>query len=164
MVNFQAEDKIFNSADPGDFDANDKNVVFLIAGAILFLCVILIGISVKIFFALGGRKHRRSVAPYPDDVPTAARDHPTQHNGNGDLVLESEAWFGLSTSNDFVDRGATLLVNSATEIQLDFTKCEKSYLVSCGFTPAGGRAILKKLPNIMDANTSSSGSAPWLSH
>ena len=65
-----------------------------------------------------------------------------------------------STSNDFVDREATLLVNSATEIQLDFTKCEKSYLVSCGFTPAGGRAILKKLPNIMDANTSSSGSAP----
>ena len=59
-----------------------------------------------------------------------------------------------STSNDFVDREAILRVNSASEIQIDFTKCEPDYSVSCGFTPAGGRVILKKLPNVMNMEIS----------
>ena len=59
-----------------------------------------------------------------------------------------------STSNDFVDREAILPVNSASEIKIDFTKCEPDYSVSCGFTPAGGRVILKKLPNVMNMEIS----------
>ena len=59
-----------------------------------------------------------------------------------------------STRNDFVDREAILRVNSASEIQIDFTKCELSNTISCDFTPAGGRVILKKLPNVMNTETS----------
>jgi hypothetical protein len=62
--------------------------------------------------------------------------------------------FLKSTSNDFVDREAILRVNSASEIQIDFTKCELSNTISCDFTPAGGRVILKKLSNVMNTETS----------
>lgn len=56
-----------------------------------------------------------------------------------------------STANDGVDREATLLIQSDNVIQIDFTACGPVDIPSCDFTPAGGRATLKKVPNIMSA-------------
>ena len=56
-----------------------------------------------------------------------------------------------STANDGVNREATLLIQSDNVIQIDFTACGPVDIPSCNFTPAGGRATLKKVPNIMSA-------------
>ena len=60
-----------------------------------------------------------------------------------------------STANDFVDREATLFINSKSEIQIEFTSCTPQRAISCGFTPAGGRVILKLFSSVMDTEISS---------
>ena len=58
-----------------------------------------------------------------------------------------------STANDGVDREATLVMQSDNVIQINFTACGPIGIPSCEFTPEGGRAILKKVPNIMSEVT-----------
>ena len=59
----------------------------------------------------------------------------------------------LSTQGDAMNREALFSVNSSDEVQIDFTACSPD-LPSCEFTPAGGRIILTKVPNVMDRNPS----------
>lgn len=55
-----------------------------------------------------------------------------------------------STVDDWATREATLLINSNSEIQIDMTVCKSNTSLACSFTPAGGRVILEKVPNVMD--------------
>ena len=54
-----------------------------------------------------------------------------------------------STPNDAAEREATLLINGSSEIQIDFTACGPVLALACNFTPAGGRIIIKKTPDVM---------------
>ena len=58
-----------------------------------------------------------------------------------------------STANDGANREATLSIQSDNVIQINFTACGPIDIPSCDFTPAGGRTILKRVPNIMSAVT-----------
>ena len=58
-----------------------------------------------------------------------------------------------STANDGVEREAILVMQSDNVIQINFTACGPIDIPSCDFTPEGGRAILKKVPNIMSTAT-----------
>jgi hypothetical protein len=58
-----------------------------------------------------------------------------------------------STAGDGANREATLIIKSDNLLQIDFSACGPIDIPSCEFTPEGGRAILKKVPNIMSAAT-----------
>jgi hypothetical protein len=58
-----------------------------------------------------------------------------------------------STPNDAAEREATLLIRESSEMQIDFTACGPQLALACDFTPAGGRIIIKKTPNIMETAT-----------
>ena len=53
-----------------------------------------------------------------------------------------------STALDSVDREAMLTIVDYNTIQLDFTSCEAKTTL-CDFTPAGGRAILNRVPTLL---------------
>jgi hypothetical protein len=67
--------------------------------------------------------------------------------------LGEESTLLKSTENDAANREATLSIRSDNAIQIDFTACGPIDIPSCDFTPAGGRAILKRVPNIMSVVT-----------
>ena len=66
--------------------------------------------------------------------------------------LGSEETLLQSTVNDVAERQATLAVREDSEIQIEFTACQ-SKTWACTFTPVGERVIVKKRPNIMEAET-----------
>jgi len=67
-----------------------------------------------------------------------------------------------STDRDQVSREATLIFKSVNVIQLDFIACGgesigRAQPVSCDFTPAGGRAVLTRVPTLLWPQTSGGG-------
>ena len=58
-----------------------------------------------------------------------------------------------STVNDVAEREATLLILGSDEIQIEFTACGPRFATGCNLTPVGERVIVKKRPNIMEAET-----------
>lgn len=65
-------------------------------------------------------------------------------------IVDGPSFVISSTDGDGAIREATLSIDSNQRLQLDFTACGPVDTPSCEFTPANGRIILNKVPNIMD--------------
>lgn len=98
-----------------------------------------------------------------DCGPTSLFMHANVTDGAGGKdVLKMAGQLGAeqtllqSTAGDGANREATLRIKPDDLLQIDFTACGPVDIPSCEFTPEGGRAILKKVPNIMSTTTPAS--------